>query len=233
LRINPAKIKTAKRYVELLKSTFGNDLVSAFVFGSVARGEDTNISDIDLTAVLRTPPEFRKISCVTVSRDFFMELVRKRAPREGVNPLREAIILHDTGFITSLKREVELGIISLKDDAFRDYLRYGDIRRSCLVESAWEHNKRDARSDASKAATHYLRAYFLHKDHEMILSIKMLRKRIKTENRAIAMLYETILEGDYDKDFVDAIREWVVGSISPSSHVIPPSRKSPDPVSST
>lgn len=254
MRINPAKIKTAKRYVELLKSTFGNDLVSAFVFGSVARGEDTNISDIDLTAVLRTPPaasqlrkigiigrfgetigrgEFRKISCVTVSRDFFMELVRKRAPREGVNPLREAIILHDTGFITSLKREVELGIISLKDDAFRDYLRYGDIRRSCLVESAWEHNKRDARSDASKAATHYLRAYFLHKDHEMILSIKMLRKRIKTENRAIAMLYETILEGDYDKDFVGAIREWVVGSISPSSHVIPPSRKSPDPVSST
>jgi predicted nucleotidyltransferase len=64
LRINPAKIKTAKRYVELIKSTFGSDLVSVFVFGSVARGEDTSISDIDLTAVLRKPPaasQLRKI----------------------------------------------------------------------------------------------------------------------------------------------------------------------------
>jgi hypothetical protein len=48
----------------------------------------------------------------------------------------------------------------------------------------------------------------------MILSIKMLRKRIKIENRAIAMLYEKILEGDYDGDFVDAIRGWVTGRIS-------------------
>jgi hypothetical protein len=236
-----------------LKSTFEDELISAFVFGSVTRGEDTSISDIDLTAVLRTPPaasklrkigktgrfdetvgrgEFRKISCVTVSRGLFLELIRKRAPREGVNPLREAIILHDSGLIGGLKREVELGIISLKDDAFRDYLRYGDIRRLCLARSTWEHNKRNARSDAAKAATHYLRAYFLHKDHEMILSIKRLSKRIKTENRAMAMLYEIILEGDYDKDFVDAIRNWVAGSISRSSQVIPLSRKPPDPVSS-
>lgn len=253
MRINPAKIKTAKRYVELLKSTFGSDLVSAFVFGSVARGEDTSISDIDLTAVLRKPPaasqlrkigktgrfgetigrgEFCKISCVTVSMDLFLELIRNRAPREGVNPLREAVILHDSGFIGGLKKEVESGFISLKEDAFRDYLRYGDIRRSCLVESAWEHNKRDARSDAAKAATHYLRAYFLYKNNEMILSIKMLRKRIKTENCAMAILYEKITEGDYDKDFVDAIRDWVVRSISRSSHVIPLPSKSPDPVSS-
>ena len=253
MRINPTKIKTAKRYVELLKSTFEDELVSAFVFGSVARGEDTNISDIDLTAVLRRPPaasqlrkigktgrfgetigrgEFRKISCVTVSQELFLELISKRAPREGVNPLREAIILHDSGFISGLKKEVELGIISLKDDAFRDYLRYGDIRRSCLVESAWEHNKRDARSDAAKAATHYLRAYFLYKNNEMILSIKMLRKRIKSENRAIAMLYEKITEGDYDKDFVDAIREWVVRSIFRSSKIVQSSRKSTDTVSS-
>lgn len=51
---------------------------------------------------------------MTVSRDLFFELVRKSAPREGVNPMREAIILHDSGFIGGLKREVELGIISLK-----------------------------------------------------------------------------------------------------------------------
>lgn len=143
MRINPARIRTAKRYVELLKTTFGSDLISAFVFGSVARGEDTNNSDIDLTAVLKASPapthlrkigktgcfgeiigrgEFWKISCVTVTMDQFLLLVRKRAPREGVNPLREALILHDSGFIRDLKKEIELGIISLKDDAYRDYL---------------------------------------------------------------------------------------------------------------
>jgi predicted nucleotidyltransferase len=43
---------------------FGYDLVCAFVFGSVARGEDTSLSDIDLTAVPRMPPassQLRKI----------------------------------------------------------------------------------------------------------------------------------------------------------------------------
>ncbi len=142
-----------------------------------------------------------------------MEFIEERAPREAINPLREAVVLYDTGFITGLKEEVESGAISLNDDAFQDYLRYGDIRRSCLIESAGKRNKRDARSDAVKAATHYLRAYFLHEYNEMILSVKMLRKRVEGENCAVAVLYEKILEGDYDRDFVDAVREWVVGRI--------------------
>ena len=173
----------AKRYAELLKSVFDDNFVSIFLFGSVARGEDTAVSDIDLMAILKKLPtihqirklgkigrfneirgrgEFRKISCVVVSQGRFLGFVKKRAPREAVNPLREAVVLYDTGFISGLKKELETGAISLKKDAYRDYLRYGDIRRSCLVESAWKRNKRDARSDAAKAATHYLRAYFLY-----------------------------------------------------------------------
>ncbi len=223
-----------KQYVELLRSVFDDNLVSIFLFGSVARGEDTAVSDIDMMAILKKLPairqvsklgeigrfdeirghgEFQIISCVAVTQSRFLELVKKRAPREAVNPLREAVVLYDAGFISGLKKKVESGAISLKKNAYLDYLRYGDIRRSCLVESAGKRNKRDARSDAAKAATHYLRAYFLYKYGEMILSVKMLRKRIEGENRAVAVLYEKILEGDYDKDFVDAVREWVVGRI--------------------
>ena|GEM_PF-2304962 len=234
MKIKLNKMNLAKRYVELLKPVFDDNLVSIFLFGSVARGEDTATSDIDLMTILKKPPtihqvrklgeigrfneirgrgEFRKISCVAVSQGRFLELAREGAPREAVNPLREAVVLYDTDFISGLKKELETGAISLKKDAYRDYLSYGDIRRSCLIESAGKRNKRDARSDAAKAATHYLRAYFLYEYDEMILSVKMLRKRIEGENRAVAVQYEKILEGDYDRDFVDAVRAWVVGRI--------------------
>ncbi len=116
---------------------------------------------------------------MAVSQDRFLELAREGAPREAVNPLREAVVLYDKDFISGLKKELETGAISLKKDAYRDYLR----------------------------------AYFLYEYNEMILSVKMLRKRIEGENRAVAVLYEKILEGDYDRDFVDAVREWVGGRI--------------------
>ncbi len=234
LRINNARMNLAGRYAGLLKSVFNDTLVSVFLFGSVGRGEDTVTSDVDLMVILKKPPtirqvgklgktgrfneirgrgEFHDISCAVVSQDSFLKLAREGAPREAVNPLREAVVLYDTDFVSELMKELRTGTISLKKDAYRDYLRYGDIRRSCLDESEGNRNKRDARSDASKAATHYLRAYFLYKYDEMILSVKELRKRMKGENRAMAMLYEKIMEGDYDMDFVDAIREWVVGRI--------------------
>lgn len=223
-----------KRYVELLKAVFDDNLISVFLFGSVARGEDTDSSDIDIMAILEKPPtisqvrklgeigrfneirgrgEFRKISCVVVFKSRFLELIKKRAPREAVNPLREAVILYDNGFISGLKNELETGIITLKKDAYKDYLRYGDIRRLCLVESERERDEQNAYSDAFKAATHYLRAYFLYKYNEMILSIKMIRKRIGEENHAMAMLYEKIMEGSYDRGLVDAIRDWVIENI--------------------
>src|SRR3989337_3165548 len=142
--MNTTKIKIAGRYAELLISVFENNLISAFLFGSVARGEDTELSDVDLMAVLRKPPavhqlrmigkpgrfheihgegEFEIISCVLIPQDRFLRLIRMSAPREAVNPLREAVVLYDTGFVRGLKKEVELDIISLKDVAWGDYMR--------------------------------------------------------------------------------------------------------------
>lgn len=234
LRTNPPKINLAKQYVSILTSVFDDDIVSAFLFGSVARGDDTKQSDIDLMVILKKPPafgqirklgeigrfgeirgkgKFEKISCVLVSKARFLGFIREKAPREAVNPLREALILYDSGFISRLKGKIETDAISLKKDAYRDYLRYGNIRRSCLIDSTKEKNKRDAHSDAAKAASHYLRAYFLHKYNEMILSKEILRTRIKDENSAISMLYETITNGDYSIYLVDKIREWSIENI--------------------
>lgn len=44
-------------YLGLLKEFFGSNLISAYIFGSVARGEATESSDIDVIVVVRGLPE--------------------------------------------------------------------------------------------------------------------------------------------------------------------------------
>ena len=48
---------------------------------------------------------------------------------------KQALVLYDTGLMKGLKERLEKGSISLREDVYWDYLRYGDIRRSYLCES--------------------------------------------------------------------------------------------------
>ena len=64
-----------------------------------------------------------------------MANVEMGMPREGVNPLTEVLVLYDAGLMKGLKERLEKGSISLREDVYWDYLRYGDIRRSYLCES--------------------------------------------------------------------------------------------------
>lgn len=138
-------------------------------------------------------------------------------PREGINPLTEALVLYDTGLMKGLKEQLRNGSISLREDAYWDYLRYGDIRRSYLCESIEYGNLRDARSDAAASAAHYLRAYFLCEYGEMIISKRVLVERIHEVHPGIAGVYDRVLNGDFHGDEVmdtlEEIREWVTGCI--------------------
>jgi predicted nucleotidyltransferase len=72
----------ADRYVELLDEDLQGNLVSAVLFGSVARGEATPGSDIDLLVVCETLPEGRFARLSTLERvdhRFEAELARLRA----------------------------------------------------------------------------------------------------------------------------------------------------------
>jgi hypothetical protein len=72
----------AERYVELLDEALQDNLVSAVLFGSVARGEATAGSDIDLLVVCETLPQGRFARLATVQRAddrFEEELARLRA----------------------------------------------------------------------------------------------------------------------------------------------------------
>jgi len=50
------RLQTAIKAVETLKSTAGGSLEKAILYGSVARGDDTENSDIDLIAIFNTDP---------------------------------------------------------------------------------------------------------------------------------------------------------------------------------
>ncbi len=232
------KINLAVQYANLLRSVLGNNLVSIFLFGSVVRGEDTEDSDIDVMAVVIEPPakaklkemgspdrfnnvkgcgEFEDISCAVVAQNVFLANIEMGVPREGVNPLVEALVLYDTGLMKELKEQLKNGSISLREDAYRDYLRYGNIRRSYLCESIECGNIKDARSDAAASATHYLRAYFLHECGEMIVSKRVLVERIHEEHPGIAGMYDRVLNWDFNGDEVmdtlEEMRDWVTGCI--------------------
>lgn len=232
---NSNRMNIAKQYSGLMKNVLGDNLISVFLYGSVVRNEDTESSDIDLMAIVRELPtadqldilgeegrfnerrgygEFKEISCAFTTQDRFLNLVELGVPREAVNPLKESVILFDTGFIENIKKQLEDGIISLRKDAYWDYLRYGDIRRSYLLGSIENTNLKTARSDAAAAVAHYLRAYFLYENGEMILSKEALMSRIYETNETIAEVYNSILKGNYNMDNivdkVDEIRDWVM-----------------------
>ncbi len=235
--VNSYKITLAKMYSDLLKNVLDDNLISTFLYGSVVRNEDNESSDIDLMAIVNNSPaaeqlkilgesgrfneikgfgDFKDISCAILTQDKFLDLIELGAPREAINPLREAVILLDAGFIEGLKKQLEDGHISLRKDAYWDYLRYGDIRRSYLMRSIENEDLEATRSDAAAAAAHYLRAYFLCETGEMIVSKRALVKRIH-EHPEIARVYDGVLEGDFDVDAVldtlDEVREWVTEHI--------------------
>ncbi|UCD83524.1 MAG: nucleotidyltransferase domain-containing protein [Deltaproteobacteria bacterium] len=57
--INSRLKSFARAYVDALKQTLGNDLIAVVLYGSVARGEATAYSDIDLLVVSDGLPEGR------------------------------------------------------------------------------------------------------------------------------------------------------------------------------
>ena len=85
--INQALQAVAARYVELLRGALGENLISAVLFGSVARGEAGPDSDIDLLIVGEEFPlgRFARLRLLEeVDAKFEPELARLRS--QGLHP---------------------------------------------------------------------------------------------------------------------------------------------------
>ncbi|TMA52031.1 MAG: nucleotidyltransferase domain-containing protein [Deltaproteobacteria bacterium] len=117
---NPSDVlqDLARRYTDLLRSQLGERLVSVVLFGSVARGDASATSDIDLLIVAESLPQgqfARKRLLAGADEVFEQHLERAaaagvegrlarivRAPREAARPIplyldltEDAVILHD------------------------------------------------------------------------------------------------------------------------------------------
>lgn len=67
---NSYRVNLAKQYSDILKTVLGDNLISAFLYGSVVRDEDTESSDIDLMAVVRELPAADKLDMLGVEGRF-------------------------------------------------------------------------------------------------------------------------------------------------------------------
>ena len=80
--VSPELRGAAERYAELLRDVLGDNLVSVILFGSVARGDASAGSDIDLVIVCEALPEgrFARLRLLEeADRRFEAELARLRA----------------------------------------------------------------------------------------------------------------------------------------------------------
>lgn len=80
--VSPELRGAAERYAELLREVLGDNLVSVILFGSVARGDASAGSDIDLVIVCEALPEgrFARLRLLEeADRRFEAELARLRA----------------------------------------------------------------------------------------------------------------------------------------------------------
>jgi predicted nucleotidyltransferase len=110
--VNSALRRLASRYSEELQRCLGEDLVSVVLFGSVARGEASATSDVDLLIIVRELPRGR-----------FLRKERLRAADEKIAPVLEDLWARgiDASFCRILKtREEALRVVPLYLDLVED-----------------------------------------------------------------------------------------------------------------
>jgi len=96
--------KILKEYRKGLKALFGEQLVSVTLYGSVARGEDHEGSDIDLLCVLRSPFDYaeaiRRSSELTAQLSLENDVVLSR-----VFVSEDDLMVRDLPFFMNIRRE--------------------------------------------------------------------------------------------------------------------------------
>jgi predicted nucleotidyltransferase len=96
--------KILEEYRKGLKAIFGEQLISVTLYGSVARGEDREDSDIDLLCVLRSPFDYaeaiRETSELTAELSLANDVVLSR-----VFVSEDDLQVRDLPFFMNIRRE--------------------------------------------------------------------------------------------------------------------------------
>ncbi|MGQ9630125.1 MAG: nucleotidyltransferase domain-containing protein [bacterium] len=203
------KIELALEFTDDLHEILGDNLVSAFLYGSVARGDDGPDSDINVFAVtdrgvprklltalgefdrwgsLSGEGKFSDIRCLPRERGDFISDLRRGLPREAYNPLKEAMILFDTDFVRTLKERLMSGEIKLCPFPWVHYLYYGDEALGEILRAGGNVSHREFLN----AMSFYLQAYLNLKYREVLTSKYSIVGAMARDNLEYAELYERI-----------------------------------------
>lgn len=231
------KIELALEYTDLLAETLKDNLVSAFLYGSVARGTDAQESAIDIYSIVGNNPDktslmslgrvgrwglihgdedFPLVSCTIKTMDRFIYELNAGLPVEAHFPLKESMILYDQDFVKGLKEKVTSGEIPLCPLPWSYYLYHGDDRLCCFYLSLNNGNLEDMKDDLIAAATYYLQAYLNYRHGIFVISKSDLLSRIKEECEQTAGLYAHILKNDssqMDLGPIRSIKGWALERI--------------------
>ena len=93
-----------RRFVDCLKAREGDNLLEVVLFGSVARGEDTAESDVDVCVLLGESDRKREDAIVTLACDLFDESFYEIA----ISPViytEDYLNRHTTGLMVNIAEE--------------------------------------------------------------------------------------------------------------------------------
>jgi predicted nucleotidyltransferase len=141
-----ALIEKSVKFMNEIRIKFGEIVKSVVIFGSVAKGDIKQTSDVDIWVILddtalKTSIDFDRIReeiyitaenlkdlhVQTTNLTEFWQWIRIGSP-ELINYLRYGLIIYDTGFVKPIQRMLQLGLLPPSEEVIKLKQKASEVR---------------------------------------------------------------------------------------------------------
>jgi len=141
-----ALIEKSVKFMNEIRRKFGEIVKSVVIFGSVAKGDIKQTSDVDIWVILddtalKTSIDFDRIReeiyitaenlkdlhVQTTNLTEFWQWIRIGSP-ELINYLRYGLIIYDTGFVKPIQRMLQLGLLPPSEEVIKLKQKASEVR---------------------------------------------------------------------------------------------------------
>jgi predicted nucleotidyltransferase len=204
-----ALIEKSVKFMNEIRRKFGEIVKSVVIFGSVAKGDIKQTSDVDIWVILddtalKTSIDFDRIReeiyitaenlkdlhVQTTNLTEFWQWIRIGSP-ELINYLRYGLIIYDTGFVKPIQRMLQLGFLPPSEEVIKLKQKASEVRLEKI--------KNDLKSiifDLRYCASDAIQAVVMH-----------YYKTQPDPKEIPKYLEEMVNEGKIEKEFLEKWRE--------------------------
>jgi predicted nucleotidyltransferase len=204
-----ALIEKSVKFMNEIRRKFGEIVKSVVIFGSVAKGDIKQTSDVDIWVILddtalKTSIDFDRIReeiyitaenlkdlhLQTTNLTEFWQWIRIGSP-ELINYLRYGLIIYDTGFVKPIQRMLQLGLLPPSEEVIKLKQKASEVRLEKI--------KNDLKSiifDLRYCASDAIQAVVMH-----------YYKTQPDPKEIPKYLEEMVNEGKIEKEFLEKWRE--------------------------